>query len=175
MTRFFRVYGILGHRQRESFSKSYSFTDCKGVSYVVFNSDITGTNDYTELVVSGGSNEIIDDSLRGQLSDGIFENSNFGDVCEYTTEEYLDSWNEKELDSYDPSYIYSSSQKDALIDVMGDTVLRDCDEEQEIDCSENMVFVEKSTSEFLVWNGWMDVYEIELVGFLADYFGIKKI
>ena len=52
MTATFRVYGAEGHRQAESFAKSYNFTDWEGIYTEVHNSDITGTNEYTEVVFS---------------------------------------------------------------------------------------------------------------------------
>ena len=82
MKRAFRIYGADGHRQRESFAPSMQFTDWNGVVFEVRNSDITGTNDYTELVVEAETNEAIINGLGGQIDDGIFENSRTGKIIE---------------------------------------------------------------------------------------------
>ena len=50
VTKSWKVYGFLGHRQRESFNKSYKwdFSEDDNVRIIeVENSDKTGTNDYT--------------------------------------------------------------------------------------------------------------------------------
>lgn len=75
------VYGETGHRQRESFYPSYRFIQQdRKVAIDVQNSDKTGTNDYTILVIYGYSDKDIEDALQGQLSDGIFENSRVGHI-----------------------------------------------------------------------------------------------
>ena len=81
MKKTFRVYGKKGHRQRESFKPSYEF-EAQGVSFRVRNSDLTGTNQYTEVVIEAENEEAITGSLKGQLSDGIFENSHYGRIEE---------------------------------------------------------------------------------------------
>ena len=48
-TRAWKVYGIDGHRQRESFGKSYKYDFSEGTDVRIIeveNSDKTGTNDY---------------------------------------------------------------------------------------------------------------------------------
>ena len=82
MKRTFRVYGAEGHRQRESFAPSMKFTDWYGVEFEVRNADITGANDYTELVVEAETNEAIINGLGGQIDDGVFENSRTGKITE---------------------------------------------------------------------------------------------
>lgn len=82
MIKAYRVYGAAGHRQRESFSKSYAFTDCKDIKYAVLNSDVTGTNDFTIVLVEHETEMGCDSAFNGQLSDGIFENSKCGEVVE---------------------------------------------------------------------------------------------
>lgn len=82
MTKIFRIYGIDGHRQQESFNPSYTYDFSKdSVTRIieVRNADITGTNDYTELVITRNSEQECYDELNGQLSDGIFENVRVGD------------------------------------------------------------------------------------------------
>lgn len=75
-----KVYGLEGHRQRESFSNSYVFTDWEGVETAVINADITGTNNYTVVIFKANTYEDCERALWGQLSDGIFENSRTGRV-----------------------------------------------------------------------------------------------
>ena len=80
----FRVYGAEGHRQRESFCPSYKHdfsTPEDGVRILeVNNSDKTGTNQYTEVIITRPSYEECVAELDGQVSDGIFENSRTGTV-----------------------------------------------------------------------------------------------
>ncbi len=89
----YRVYGIEGHRQRESFHRSYvNDFSCKekGIRILeVRNSDITATNMYTEICITRNTEDECDLELEGQVSDGIFENSNVGmiKVVEVITEE----------------------------------------------------------------------------------------
>ena len=84
-TKVFKVYGLSGHRQRESFNKSYAhdFSE-NGItrSIIVLNADVTGTNDYSVVIINRDSAEDCYDELDGQLSDGIFENSRTGKVEE---------------------------------------------------------------------------------------------
>ena len=80
-----KVYGFLGHRQRESFNKSYKwdFSEDDNVRIIeVENSDKTGTNDYTIVRITRNTAEECEAELNGQISDGIFENSNVGDIEE---------------------------------------------------------------------------------------------
>ena len=106
VTRRWKVYGFDGHRQRESFnqSQSYDFSDeITGIRKIeVQNSDVTGTNDYTLVVITRNAAEECWDELMGQLSDGIFENSRTGYVEEVW--EHLDH-TEEELQPVIDSYI----------------------------------------------------------------------
>lgn len=86
VTRTWKVYGVFGHRQRESFFDSYCYdfsdTEC-GVRIIeVLNSDKTGTNAFSIVKITRNTSEECEDELEGQLSDGIFENSRYGDVIE---------------------------------------------------------------------------------------------
>lgn len=87
----YRVYGAEGHRQRESFCRSYRHdfsSPEEGIRILdVRNSDATGTNMYTELQITRNTEEQCDWELEGQLSDGIFENSNTGRIEEISVEE----------------------------------------------------------------------------------------
>ena len=83
-TKGWKLYGQNGHRQRESFCNSYSynFSNEKGGTRLltVLNSDVTGTNDYSIVIITRDTEKAVDEEFEGQLFDGIFENSNFGDV-----------------------------------------------------------------------------------------------
>lgn len=87
ITKEFKVWGnfdgIEQHRQRESFCDSYKhdFTDGENIRIIeVLNSDLTGTNDYTIVKITRNTEKECFEELYGQLSDGIFENSRYGDV-----------------------------------------------------------------------------------------------
>lgn len=85
VTKSWKVYGFLGHRQRESFNKSYKwdFSEDDNVRIIeVENSDKTGTNDYSIVRITRNTSEECEAELNGQISDGIFENSNVGDIEE---------------------------------------------------------------------------------------------
>lgn len=85
MTKSWKIYGMDGHRQRESFNKSrkYDFSENETVRIIeVENSDKTGTNDYSIIRITRNSSEECEEELHGQLSDGIFENSRVGKVVE---------------------------------------------------------------------------------------------
>lgn len=77
----FKVYGADGHRQRVSFQKSarYDFSKDGDIRIIeVMNADMTGTNDYTIVIITRNTAEECDEELAGQLTDGLFENSNYG-------------------------------------------------------------------------------------------------
>ena len=85
VTRAWKIYGANGHRQRESFGKSYKYDWSKGNDIRIVeveNSDKTGTNMYSIIRITRNTSEECDRELEGQLFDGIFENSNFGIVEE---------------------------------------------------------------------------------------------
>lgn len=79
----FRVYGKEGHRQRESFFPS-SINDFSRDGKVriieLLNSDKTGTNEYSEVVIVANNLCGCVSELVGQIEDGIFENSKVGRV-----------------------------------------------------------------------------------------------
>lgn len=81
VTRAWKVYGVEGHRQRESFCKS---TKCdfseNGKTRIieVLNSDQTGTNEYSIIRITRDTAEECQEEFDGQLSDGVFENSRTG-------------------------------------------------------------------------------------------------
>jgi hypothetical protein len=85
VTRAWKVYGIPGHRQRESFNSSYTydFSEEGDVRIIeVENSDKTGTNEYTVVKITRNTAEECEAELSGQITDGIFENSRVGEVLE---------------------------------------------------------------------------------------------
>lgn len=90
VTRSWKVYGLNGHRQRESFFPSMKYdwsTPEETRMLTIENADITGTNEYTILRITRDTAKDCADELDGQLSDGIFENSRTGAVVEITDEE----------------------------------------------------------------------------------------
>ena len=87
VTRAWKVYGLPGHRQRESFCESYMgdySTDEETRIVEMINSDKTGTNDYSIIRITRNSAEECEEELEGQLSDGAFENANVGGIEEIT-------------------------------------------------------------------------------------------
>lgn len=77
----FRVYGNYGHRQKHSFSPSYTWDFSRGNDVRIIevrNADLTGTHNYSEVVITRNSKEECFDEISGQISDGIFENCRCG-------------------------------------------------------------------------------------------------
>ena len=75
------MYGIPKHRQRESFypSERQDFSTADNVRVLdIFNSDRTGTNEYNIIRITRETREECFDELEGQLSDGLYENSEWG-------------------------------------------------------------------------------------------------
>lgn len=91
VTRAWKVYGVAGHRQRESFRHSYVCSPYlpreNGDFYIleVINGDITGTNEYTVLCITRETAKKCEEELDGQISDGVFENARTGDAVEITS------------------------------------------------------------------------------------------
>lgn len=82
-----KIYGMIDwddngeefyHRQKESFNTSfiadYSDTEQGLRKLAVINADLTGTNMYSIIIVERETEELCDDEIEGQLSDGVFEN-----------------------------------------------------------------------------------------------------
>lgn len=87
VTRIWRVYGVDGHRQRETFNRSmvYDFSNNEETRIIrVLNADLTGTHEYSEVIISRDTAKECEEELYGQLCDGIFENSRFGRVAEFS-------------------------------------------------------------------------------------------
>lgn len=92
ISKSWKVYGKLGHRQREFFNPSVDYdwsSEKDGIRKVsLLNSDKTGTNEYTIIRITRNTVEECEAELEGQLSDGIFENCAIGAVIEITEDEY---------------------------------------------------------------------------------------
>ena len=89
VTKYYKVYGINGHRQRYSFFESnrYDWSEGDNIRIVEMrNADITGTNDFTEVLITMNTAKECDEELIGQISDGLFEDCNVGRV------EGLEEW-----------------------------------------------------------------------------------
>lgn len=85
VTRTWKVYGANGHRQAESFNAStcYDWSDGGSVRIVsTQNADVTRTNEYSIVRITRNTAEECQRELDGQISDGIFENYNVGEVVE---------------------------------------------------------------------------------------------
>lgn len=85
VTRRWKVYGAEGHRQRESFFPSicYNFSTREEPRIIQeLNSDLTGTNEYTEVAITCSNAALCEAELDGQITDGIFENSRVGKIVE---------------------------------------------------------------------------------------------
>lgn len=86
VTKTWKVYGMDGHRQRESFGPSVVWDwSCKADGVRIFeadNFDKTGTHDYTIVRITRNTADECDDEMEGQISDGYFENSRVGKIVE---------------------------------------------------------------------------------------------
>lgn len=85
ITRTWKIYGAEGHRQRESFGKSFVWNFSKSENIRILEmecSDKTGTNDYVILKITRNTADDCESELFGQISDGIFENSRTGIIEE---------------------------------------------------------------------------------------------
>ena len=83
ITKTYKIYGMDGHRQKESFNKSskHDFSESGKIRIIeVQNSDLTGTNDYSLVRITSNSAEECDNEMFGQITDGIFENVRTGYV-----------------------------------------------------------------------------------------------
>lgn len=128
VTRSWKVYGLEGHRQRESFCKSYSYDFSKenDIRIIeVLNSDITGTNEYSIIKITRNTAKECEEELSGQLSDGIFENSRTGKIEEIVEDLFLNEKCKeiKELEEPDNqisnSYIYAEKGKHFVLTQKG--------------------------------------------------------
>jgi len=93
ITMAWKIYGTPGHRQKESFCSSFihDFSENGKTRIVeVENSDKTGTNSYSLLRITRDSVDECLAEMRGQLSDGVFENSRTGEVELVEGTHYMD-------------------------------------------------------------------------------------
>lgn len=70
ITRVYKVYGVEGHRQRESFNKSYKYDFSEnGTTRIieVENSDKTGTNEYSIVRITRDTAQECYNELCGQI------------------------------------------------------------------------------------------------------------
>ena len=74
------VYGADGHRQRESFADSFSFNTMNGAYIMIRNYDMTGTHEFTKVIVLAKNEKLCDEEFETQLTDGVFENSRTGKI-----------------------------------------------------------------------------------------------
>ena len=84
VTRTWKVYGIDGHRQRQSFGESVRWdwsNERDGVRiFEADNFDKTGTHDYSLIRITRDTAELCDEEMEGQISDGYFESSRVGKI-----------------------------------------------------------------------------------------------
>ena len=86
-----KVYGAVGHRQKVSFEPSVKYDWSIGEDTRIVelqNSDITGTNDYSVIIITRNTEISCRAELAAQLSDGIFESSRYGKI-EFVSKEIV--------------------------------------------------------------------------------------
>lgn len=114
VTRAWKIYGKDGHRQRESFGESYrlDFTEDNNVRILeVLNSDVTGTNEYSIVIITRNTAEECESTLLSQIDDGAFENSRTGKEEEIPLSE-LEKFNRSAIIT---KYMHSSAKKKRYI------------------------------------------------------------
>lgn len=85
ITRVWKIYGTVGHRQRMSFGESFVWDFSKDGDVRVLElqaADKTGTHDYVIFKITRNTAEECERELWGQITDGTFENSRVGNVEE---------------------------------------------------------------------------------------------
>lgn len=75
-----KVYGADGHRQRESFADSFSFITLNDALIMIGNYDMTGSHEYTQVVIIAKNEKLCDGEFEAQITDGVFENSRTGKI-----------------------------------------------------------------------------------------------
>lgn len=96
---YYKVYGDydwhtnMYHRQRESFNDSYiiDLWESEHIHIRVLNSDLTGTNMYTILIITSDNEDSCMTALESQLTDGIFENSRYSKAEKFELTNFTDS------------------------------------------------------------------------------------
>ena len=96
----FKVYGQIGHSNKESFEPSFTWdfsNDADGIRVIhVANGDETGNYDFVELTIERDTRYLVYKELCGQLSDGLFENIRTEEVTEIRNgeETVINPWDE---------------------------------------------------------------------------------
>lgn len=89
VSRIWKVFGQEGHRQRTSFESSNVYDDPGACTRVeLYNSDRTGTNQYSIVKISAINKDECFNTLISHISDGIFENSKVGKIQEISEEDF---------------------------------------------------------------------------------------
>lgn len=84
-TRAWKIYGVDGHRNKESFNNSYEYDFSENGNAVVikvYNSDYTGTNEYNIIEITRNTYDECYEELLAQIYDGIYENCRIGNAVE---------------------------------------------------------------------------------------------
>lgn len=84
----FVIFGADGHRQRESFNKSWSF-ETEQAEVEIFNSDRTGSNLFSLMQITADDFEACRREMEAQITDGVFENSRTGEIQNLTDGDFL--------------------------------------------------------------------------------------
>lgn len=116
----FKVYGLPKHSQRESFAPSerHDFSTSDNVRILeTFNSDRTGTNDYNIIRITRETREECFAELEGQLSDGLYENSEWGGYQVIDDADLMEIVGEEEVGT-----LYRVSVLDAANGIWSDSV-----------------------------------------------------
>ena len=86
VTRAWKIYGMDGCRQRESFcpSRKYDWSSQEAGTRIIEieNADKTDSNFYSIVRITRDTAELCEEEFDGQLSDGIFENCRTGNIEE---------------------------------------------------------------------------------------------
>lgn len=88
VTKFYKIYGKDGHRQKMSFGESmiYDFSKNGDKRVVeILNSDVLGHNDFSILGITRNTIDEVKAELQSQLEDGLFECCSYGKVEEFQT------------------------------------------------------------------------------------------
>ena len=85
ITRVWKVFGVEGHRMKESFNDSYKHDFSSGEDTRIIkveNADMTGTNEFSVVRITRNTPEECETEMTGQLYDGVFEWCRVGKVVE---------------------------------------------------------------------------------------------
>lgn len=80
-TAIFKVYGRNGNDQRVASRGSMLWTCYDGTQFAMIGSDVTGTKEYAIMITRADTLKECRDNVRGQITDGLFENVAHG-KCE---------------------------------------------------------------------------------------------